>query len=74
MQVNKWVAIACPFNGAPGFTMDALLTGVQFAWGWESYFFVERSTMWQMCLQSPAVYELVPSTNFQWPKELGVGL
>ena len=29
--VRKWVALAAPFGGAPGFTMDALLTGVQFA-------------------------------------------
>ena len=28
--VRKWVAIASPFGGAPGFCMDALMTGVQF--------------------------------------------
>ena len=28
--VRKWIAIASPFGGAPGFGMDALLTGVQF--------------------------------------------
>lgn len=28
--VRKWVAIASPFGGAPGFGMDALMTGVQF--------------------------------------------
>ena len=28
-QVGRWVAIGCPFGGAPGYTVDALLTGVQ---------------------------------------------
>lgn len=28
--VRKWIAIACPFGGAPGFGMDALMTGVEF--------------------------------------------
>jgi hypothetical protein len=28
--VHKWIAIASPFGGAPGFGMDALMTGVQF--------------------------------------------
>lgn len=69
--VHKWVAIACPFRGAPGFTMDALLTGVQFVSGWEQYFFVERATMHKMVMQCPAVYELVPSPLYSWPRDLG---
>jgi pimeloyl-ACP methyl ester carboxylesterase len=28
--VRKWIAIASPFGGTPGFGMDALMTGVQF--------------------------------------------
>lgn len=28
--VRKWIAIASPFGGAPGFGMDALMTGVEF--------------------------------------------
>lgn len=28
--VRKWIAIASPFGGAPGFGLDALMTGVEF--------------------------------------------
>lgn len=66
--INTWVAIACPFNGAPGFVMDALLTGVEFATGWQEYFFVERSTVHQMCAQAPSVHELFPPRDFTWPQ------
>jgi phospholipase A1 len=68
--VRKWVAIASPFGGAPGFSMDALLTGVQFCQGWEQYFFVNRSTMHTMCAQAPAVFELLPDVRCPptWPR------
>lgn len=68
--VRKWVAMASPFGGAPGFGMDALLTGVQFCQGWEQYFFVNRSTMHTMCAQSPAVFELLPDPKgpHAWPR------
>ncbi len=26
LQVGRWVAIGCPFAGAPGYTVDVLLT------------------------------------------------
>eukprot|EP00892_Ulva_mutabilis_P012209 jgi/Ulvmu1/9360/UM050_0112.1 len=58
--VRKWIAIASPFGGAPGFGMDALMTGVEFCQGWEQYFFVNRRTMHAMCSQAPAVFELLP--------------
>ena len=48
VQVNKWVAIACPFLGAPGFVADTLLTGIQFAWGWQRYFFVSKVGSWRL--------------------------
>lgn len=66
LQVHKWVAIACPFKGAPGFVTDALLTGVQFAGSWGKFFFVGRSTVHQMVAQSPAVFELLPPPEFDW--------
>jgi len=64
--VRSWVAVAAPFNGAPGFAADACLTGVQFVPGWASYFFVQRETMRQMVCQAPSVFELLPSPGFAW--------
>ncbi len=48
VQVNTWVAIGCPFGGAPGFGVDALFTGVQWAGSLGSYFFVARTTFRQV--------------------------
>lgn len=67
--VRNWIAIAAPFGGAPGFVMDALLTGVQFAWGWQEYFFVARSTMHQVALQAPSIYEMFPRERGPWLEE-----
>lgn len=47
LQVQKWVAIACPFGGAPGFCMDALLTGAQFTTGgWSHELLAFELTQW----------------------------
>ncbi|CAL5073379.1 unnamed protein product [Urochloa decumbens] len=46
--VNKWICIACPFQGAPGCINDSLLTGLQFVYGFESFFFVSRWAMHQL--------------------------
>nr|CAB3453935.1 unnamed protein product [Digitaria exilis] len=46
--INKWICIACPFQGAPGCINDSLLTGLQFVYGFESFFFVSRWAMHQM--------------------------
>ena len=35
--------------------------------GWEQYFFVQRHTMRALAVQSPAVFELLPSATHQWP-------
>jgi len=35
--------------------------------GWEQYFFVQRHTMRALAVQSPAVFELLPSVNHIWP-------
>lgn len=67
--VNKWIAIACPFQGAPGCVNDSLLTGVQFVEGFESFFFVSRWTMHQLLVECPSIYEMLPNPNFQWKKK-----
>uniref|UniRef100_A0A1D1ZWS1 Lecithin-cholesterol acyltransferase-like 4 n=1 Tax=Auxenochlorella protothecoides TaxID=3075 RepID=A0A1D1ZWS1_AUXPR len=64
--VETWIAVAAPFGGAPGFGSDALLTGVQFAGSLGAYFFVDRGTFRQACVQSPAVYELLPPPHFPY--------
>ncbi|KAB2019052.1 hypothetical protein ES319_D08G272700v1 [Gossypium barbadense] len=64
--VNKWVTIACPFQGAPGCINDALLTGLQFIEGFEAYFFVSRWTMHQLLVECPSVYEMLPNPYFSW--------
>ncbi|KNA18716.1 hypothetical protein SOVF_068220 [Spinacia oleracea] len=64
--VNKWICIACPFQGAPGCINDAILTGLQFIEGFESYFFVGRWTMHQLVIECPAIYEMLPNPVFEW--------
>ncbi|XP_052199829.1 phospholipase A(1) LCAT3-like [Diospyros lotus] len=69
MYVNKWICIACPFQGAPGCINDALLTGLQFVEGFESFFFVSRWTMHQLLLECPSIYEMLPNPQFKWKKK-----
>lgn len=47
-QVGRWVALGCPFGGAPGYAVDALLTGVQFGGSLGDYYFVQRETFLQV--------------------------
>lgn len=47
-QVGRWVALGCPFGGAPGYTLDALLTGVQFGGSLGDLFFVKRESFLQV--------------------------
>eukprot|EP01025_Chloroclados_australasicus_P020332 TRINITY_DN2143_c0_g1_i4.p1 TRINITY_DN2143_c0_g1~~TRINITY_DN2143_c0_g1_i4.p1 ORF type:complete len:468 (+),score=13.44 TRINITY_DN2143_c0_g1_i4:107-1510(+) len=56
--INKWITIATPFGGAPGFAMDSLVSGRQFVRGWESHFFVQQNTFTQLCSQCPSMYEI----------------
>lgn len=72
--VNKWVAIAAPFQGAPGFITDTLLTGVEFLKGWQSSLFVSKWSMHQLLVECPSVYELMADYSFAWesPPELRV--
>ncbi|KAJ0972354.1 hypothetical protein J5N97_020313 [Dioscorea zingiberensis] len=64
--VNKWICIACPFQGAPGCINDSLLTGLQFVYGFESFFFVSRWTMHQLLVECPSIYEMLPNSEFKW--------
>ncbi|KAK6915776.1 Lecithin:cholesterol/phospholipid:diacylglycerol acyltransferase [Dillenia turbinata] len=49
--VQKWICIACPFQGAPGCINDSLLTG------W---------TMHQLLVECPSIYEMMPNPEFKW--------
>ncbi|WOL17920.1 phospholipase A(1) LCAT3 isoform X1 [Canna indica] len=64
--VNKWICIACPFQGAPGCISDSLLTGLQFVYGFESFFFVSRWAMHQLLIECPSVYEMLANPEFRW--------
>ncbi|KAH9619950.1 hypothetical protein KSS87_002154 [Heliosperma pusillum] len=55
-------------TGAPGCINDALLTGLQFIEGFESYFFVGRWTMHQLVIECPSIYEMLPNPVFEWKK------
>ncbi|KAL8122434.1 hypothetical protein AgCh_018963 [Apium graveolens] len=67
--VNKWIAVACPFQGAPGCINDTLLTGLQFVEGFESFFFVSRWSMHQLLVECPSIYEMLPNPEFKWKKQ-----
>ncbi|KAG0564382.1 hypothetical protein M758_8G102500 [Ceratodon purpureus] len=70
--VNSWIAVTAPFQGAPGFIMDCLLTGVEFVKGWQRELFVAKWSMHQLLIECPSVYELIASPHFDWsePPEL----
>ncbi|KAL5703048.1 phospholipase A1 [Ranunculus cassubicifolius] len=67
--VKKWITIACPFQGAPGYINDSLLTGLQFVYGFQSNFFVSRWAMHQLLVACPSIYEMLPNPNFKWKKQ-----
>ncbi|KAJ4779685.1 Lecithin-cholesterol acyltransferase-like 1 [Rhynchospora pubera] len=67
--VKKWISIACPFQGAPGCINDSLLTGLQFVYGFESFFFISRWTMHQLLVECPSIYEMLPNPTFNWKRQ-----
>ncbi|XP_057757694.1 phospholipase A(1) LCAT3 [Arachis stenosperma] len=67
--VNKWICLACPFQGAPGCINDTLLTGLEFVDGFESYFFVSRWTMHQLLVECPSIYEMMANPDYKWKKQ-----
>jgi hypothetical protein len=70
--VHSWIAVTAPFEGAPGFIMDSLLTGVEFIKGWQRELFVAKWSMHQLLIECPSVYELMAWPHFNWstPPEL----
>lgn len=46
--VKSWIAIAAPFQGAPGYVTSTLMNGMSFVEGWEAYFFVSKWSMHQL--------------------------
>ncbi|KAL2609370.1 hypothetical protein R1flu_027943 [Riccia fluitans] len=64
--VNKWIAVTVPFQGAPGFIMDCLLTGVEFVKGWQRELFIAKWSMHQLLIECPSVYELMANPLFEW--------
>ncbi|XP_061368539.1 phospholipase A(1) LCAT3 [Gastrolobium bilobum] len=67
--VNKWICLACPFQGAPGCINDSILTGLEFVDGFQSYFFVSRWSMHQLVVECPSIYEMLPNPEYEWKKQ-----
>ncbi|XP_027353112.1 phospholipase A(1) LCAT3 [Abrus precatorius] len=67
--VNKWICMACPFQGAPGCINDCLLTGLEFVDGFQAYFFVKRWTMHQLLVECPSIYEMLPNPHYEWKRQ-----
>lgn len=55
LQVGRWVAIGCPFGGAPGYAVDGLITGVQFGGSLGDFFFVQQGTFRQASGRAPCL-------------------
>ncbi|KAF9587430.1 hypothetical protein IFM89_002611 [Coptis chinensis] len=64
--VKNWIAIAAPFQGAPGYITTSLLNGMSFVKGWEQNFFISKWTMQQLLIECPSIYELMGCPNFNW--------
>uniref|UniRef100_A0A6V7QY39 Lecithin-cholesterol acyltransferase-like 4 n=1 Tax=Ananas comosus var. bracteatus TaxID=296719 RepID=A0A6V7QY39_ANACO len=64
--VKCWIAIAAPFQGAPGYITTSLLNGCSFVEGWEQNFFISKWSMQQLLIECPSIYELLANPDFQW--------
>ncbi|KAH6755669.1 alpha/beta-Hydrolases superfamily protein [Perilla frutescens var. hirtella] len=64
--VKSWIAIAAPFQGAPGYITSTFLNGASFVEGWEQNFFISKWSMQQLLLECPSIYELMASLDFKW--------
>eukprot|EP00249_Psilotum_nudum_P021985 c28329_g1_i1 orf=446-2065(-) len=64
--VNKWIALACPFQGSPAYAYEGLLTGVEFLNGIENKLFISKTTIRQLFVECPSMYELLSSPEFKW--------
>ncbi|KAH1199889.1 Phospholipase A(1) LCAT3 [Glycine max] len=66
--VNKWICLACPFQGAPGCINDSLLTGLEFVDGFQSYFFCEKVD-YASIVECPSIYEMLANPYYEWKKQ-----
>ncbi|KAJ3693526.1 hypothetical protein LUZ60_009006 [Juncus effusus] len=66
--VKCWIAIAAPFQGAPGYVTSSLLNGCSFVEGLEAYFFISKWSMQQLLLECPSIYELMAAPSYKWEK------
>ncbi|XP_021751330.1 lecithin-cholesterol acyltransferase-like 4 [Chenopodium quinoa] len=64
--VKNWIAIAAPFQGAPGYVTSTMLNGCSFVEGWEQNFFISKWSMHQLLIECPSVYELMACPDFHW--------
>ncbi|KAF7801362.1 lecithin-cholesterol acyltransferase-like 4 [Senna tora] len=64
--VKNWIAIAAPFQGAPGYVNSTFLNGMSFVNGWEQNFFISKWSMHQMLIECPSFYELMGCPDFHW--------
>ncbi|KAJ8758640.1 hypothetical protein K2173_000361 [Erythroxylum novogranatense] len=64
--VKSWIAIASPFQGAPGYVTSTFLNGMSFVDGWEQNFFISKWSMHQLLIECPSLYELMSCPNFHW--------
>ncbi|PKA52245.1 Lecithin-cholesterol acyltransferase-like 4 [Apostasia shenzhenica] len=64
--VKNWIAIAAPFQGAPGYITTSLVSGVSFVEGWEENFFISKWSMHQLLIECPSIYELMANPSFTW--------
>lgn len=67
--VKSWIAIAAPFQGAPGYVTSTLLNGMSFVDGWEAYFFVSKWSFHQLLIECPSIYELMACLDYEWEHE-----
>jgi len=66
--VKNWIAIAAPFQGAPGYVTSTFVNGMSFVEGWEQNFFISKWSMHQLLLECPSFYELMACPDFCWEK------
>ncbi|KAK7317907.1 hypothetical protein RJT34_02522 [Clitoria ternatea] len=64
--VKNWIAIAAPFQGAPGLINSTFLNGMSFVEGWEQNLFISKWSMHQLLIECPSIYELMGCPNFHW--------
>ncbi|KAG2688075.1 hypothetical protein I3843_09G077400 [Carya illinoinensis] len=64
--VKNWIAIAAPFQGAPGYVTSTFLNGMSFVEGWEQNFFISKWSMHQLLIECPSIYELMSCPSFDW--------